>query len=97
VSAHQGVPPTREAAPGLSPQPVRGLDGEIIVTGRVNGTKAAQATNAAPVVIIRDPALAAQDAQHWDAHQRYRQPSVGRGMRQSWRRGRRVGQLCQSE
>jgi hypothetical protein len=65
-----------EAAPGMAPQQVRGIEGEIIVTGRVTGTKAAQEKTAEPVLIIRDLALAAQYRQHWDAHQRHRQPSV---------------------
>jgi hypothetical protein len=56
-----------DAAPGLSPRQVRVLDGEMLRTGRVNGTEAAQETTAEPVLILRDPALAAQDAQHGDA------------------------------
>jgi hypothetical protein len=34
------------AALGMSPHQVRGLDGEMIVTGRINGTKAAQEVRA---------------------------------------------------
>jgi hypothetical protein len=48
-----------DAAPGLSPRQVRVLDSEMLRTGRVNGTEAAQETTAEPVLILRDPALAA--------------------------------------
>jgi len=47
-----------------SPHTVMGIDGEKIMTGRLNGTKAACEKNAAHELIIRGPALAAQDAQH---------------------------------
>jgi phosphatidylserine/phosphatidylglycerophosphate/cardiolipin synthase-like enzyme len=57
------------------------IDGEIVIKGRFNFTKAAQEKNAEHVLIIRDPALAAQYTQNWEAHQRHRQPYVGRGVR----------------
>jgi hypothetical protein len=69
-----------DAVQGMSPRQVRVIDGEMIMTGRVNGTKTAQEQNAEHVLIIRDHALAAQDTQHWDPHRRHRQLSVGRGV-----------------
>jgi hypothetical protein len=42
------------------PQQVMGIGGEMLMTGRVNGTKAAQEKTAEPVLTIRDPALAAR-------------------------------------
>jgi phosphatidylserine/phosphatidylglycerophosphate/cardiolipin synthase-like enzyme len=44
-------------------------------------TKAAQEKNAENVLIIRDPALAAQYIENWHAHAQHRQPYVGRGIR----------------
>jgi hypothetical protein len=82
VPAHQGVPPTRDAAHGMSPQQARVLDGEMSMTGRVNSTRATQETTADNALSIRDPALVAQDTQHWDAHRRHRQPSVGQRVRE---------------
>jgi phosphatidylserine/phosphatidylglycerophosphate/cardiolipin synthase-like enzyme len=66
-----------DAVRGMSPHQVMVLDGEFILTGRFNCTKAAQEKNAGNVLIIHDPALAAHYAKNWDAHQRHCQPSVG--------------------
>jgi hypothetical protein len=44
-------------------------------------TKAAQEKNAENLLIIRDPALAAQYAQNWDAHRQHSQLYVGRRVR----------------
>jgi phosphatidylserine/phosphatidylglycerophosphate/cardiolipin synthase-like enzyme len=85
------------AAQGMSPQQVMVIDGEMLMTGRVNGTKAAQEKTAEPVLIVRGPALAVQYMPNWDAHRRHRQPSVGRGVRESWRRGRQRQELLSSD
>jgi prophage tail gpP-like protein len=42
------------------PQQVMGIGGEMLMTGRVNGTKAAQEQTADNVLSIRGRALAAQ-------------------------------------
>jgi phosphatidylserine/phosphatidylglycerophosphate/cardiolipin synthase-like enzyme len=57
------------------------IDGELVITGSFNFTKAAQQKNAENLVLIRDPALAARYAQNWDAHRAHSQPYVGRGVR----------------
>jgi phosphatidylserine/phosphatidylglycerophosphate/cardiolipin synthase-like enzyme len=79
--ANQGVPIMIDADHAITHHKVMMIDGEIIVTGRVNGTKAAQATNAEPGLILRGSALAVQDMPNWDLHRRPRQPYVGRGVR----------------
>ena len=58
------------------------IDGETVLTGSFNFTKAAQEKNAENLLIIRDPALAAQYTKNWDAHRQHSQPYVGRGVRQ---------------
>jgi phosphatidylserine/phosphatidylglycerophosphate/cardiolipin synthase-like enzyme len=57
------------------------IDGETVITGSFNFTKAAQEKNAENLLIIHDPALAAQYAQNWDAHRQHSQPYIGRGVR----------------
>jgi phosphatidylserine/phosphatidylglycerophosphate/cardiolipin synthase-like enzyme len=57
------------------------IDGELIITGSFNFTKAAQEKNAENVLSIRDPALAAQYTQNWEVHRQHSQPYVGRGVR----------------
>ena len=56
------------------------IDGETIITGSFNFTKAAQENNAENLLIIRDPALAVQYTQNWEAHRQHSQPYMGRGV-----------------
>jgi phosphatidylserine/phosphatidylglycerophosphate/cardiolipin synthase-like enzyme len=55
------------------------IDGETVITGSFNFTKAAQEKNAEKLLIIRDQALAAQYTQNWQAHAQHSEPDVGRG------------------
>lgn len=57
------------------------LDGETVITGSFNFTKAAQEKNAENVLIIHDQALTAQYTQNWQAHAQHSKPYVGRGVR----------------
>jgi phosphatidylserine/phosphatidylglycerophosphate/cardiolipin synthase-like enzyme len=57
------------------------IDSETVLTGSFNFTKAAQEKNAENLLIIRDPALAAQYTQNWDTHRQHSQPYVGRVVR----------------
>jgi PLD-like domain len=57
------------------------IDGETVLTGSFNFTKAAQEKNAENLLVIRDPAVAAQYTQNWEAHRQHSQPYVGRGVR----------------
>jgi phosphatidylserine/phosphatidylglycerophosphate/cardiolipin synthase-like enzyme len=56
------------------------IDGETVITGSFNFTKAAQEKNAENVLIIRDQALAAQYTKNWRVHAQHSQPYVGRGV-----------------
>jgi phosphatidylserine/phosphatidylglycerophosphate/cardiolipin synthase-like enzyme len=58
------------------------IDGEVVITGSFNFTKAAQEKNAENVLIIRDKPLADQYTQNWQAHAQHSQPYVGHGVRQ---------------
>ena len=79
--ANQGVPMMIDANHAIAHNKVIVIDGETVVTGSFNFTKAAQEKNAENLLIIRDPALAAQYTQNWDAHRQHSQPYVGRGVR----------------
>jgi phosphatidylserine/phosphatidylglycerophosphate/cardiolipin synthase-like enzyme len=79
--ANQGVPTLIDATHAIAHNKVMVIDGETVLTGSFNFTKAAQEKNAENLQIIRDPALAAQYTQNWDAHRQYSQPYVGRGVR----------------
>jgi phosphatidylserine/phosphatidylglycerophosphate/cardiolipin synthase-like enzyme len=79
--ANQGVPTMINANHAISHNKVMIIDGEILITGSFNFTKAAQTQNAENLLIIRDPALAAQYTQNWETHRPHSQPYVGRGVR----------------
>jgi phosphatidylserine/phosphatidylglycerophosphate/cardiolipin synthase-like enzyme len=78
--ANQGVPTMIDAMHAINHNKVMIINGEIIITGSFNFTKAAQERNAENLLVIRDLALAAQYMQDWDAHRQHSQPYVGRGV-----------------
>jgi phosphatidylserine/phosphatidylglycerophosphate/cardiolipin synthase-like enzyme len=80
--ANQGVPTMIDATHAIAHNKVMIIDGETVLTGSFNFTKAAQEKNAENLLIIRDPALAAQYAHNWEAHRQHSQPYIGRGVRQ---------------
>jgi phosphatidylserine/phosphatidylglycerophosphate/cardiolipin synthase-like enzyme len=79
--ANQEVPTMIDANHAIAHNKVIVIDGETLLTGSFNFTKAAQEKNGENLLIIRDPALAAQYTQNWDTHRQHSQPYVGRGVR----------------
>jgi phosphatidylserine/phosphatidylglycerophosphate/cardiolipin synthase-like enzyme len=79
--ANQSVPVMIDAHHAIAHNKVIIIDGELVLTGSFNFTKAAQEKNAENLLIIRDPPLAAQDTKNWDVHRQHSQPYVGRGVR----------------
>ena len=57
------------------------LDGEIVITGSFNFTKAAQEKNAENLLVIRDKALAGRRAANWRKHLETSAPYQGRASR----------------
>ena len=62
--ANQGVPTKIDAAPAMPYNKVIIVDGETVITGSFNFTKAAQEKNAENLLIIRDKALTGQYTQN---------------------------------
>jgi phosphatidylserine/phosphatidylglycerophosphate/cardiolipin synthase-like enzyme len=79
--ANQGIPTTIDAAHTIAHNKIIIIDGEMVITGSFNFTKAAQEKNAENLLIMRDPALAGQYTQNWQAHAQHSQPYGGRGVR----------------
>ena len=79
--ANQGVPVVIDAQHAIAHNKIMVIDGEVVLTGSFNFTKAAQEKNAENLLIIHDAALAAQYTQNWEAHRAHSQPYVGRGVR----------------
>ena len=44
------------------------IDGEVVITGSFNFTKAAEDKNAENLLVIRDKVLAAKYAENWKLH-----------------------------
>jgi phosphatidylserine/phosphatidylglycerophosphate/cardiolipin synthase-like enzyme len=59
------------------------IDGQTVITGSFNFTKAAQENNAENMLIIQDADLAARYTQNWNAHRRH--SDVYRGLRRNGR------------
>ena len=78
--ANQGVPTKIDAVHAIAHNKIMVSDGETVITGSFNFTKAAQEKNAENVLIIHDKALAAQYTQNWQAHAQHSQSYVGRGV-----------------
>ena len=60
-----GIPVLVDRPPGLMHDKVMIIDGEMVVTGSFNYTYSAEHRNVENLLVIRDPALAAQYVQHW--------------------------------
>jgi phosphatidylserine/phosphatidylglycerophosphate/cardiolipin synthase-like enzyme len=67
--ANQGVPTMIDAEHAIAHNKIMVIEGETVITGSFNFTKAAQEKNAEILLIIRDPVLALQYAQNWVRHE----------------------------
>jgi phosphatidylserine/phosphatidylglycerophosphate/cardiolipin synthase-like enzyme len=63
--AAAGIPVLVDRPPGLMHDKIMTIDGEVVVTGSFNYTYSAEHRNVENLLVIRDPALAAQYVQHW--------------------------------
>ena len=55
------------------------IDGETVITGSFNFTKAAEENNAENLLIIHDKKLAEWYTKNWQEHERHSGVYVGRG------------------
>ena len=62
------VPVLIDSAHAIAHNKVMVLDGERVITGSFNFTKAAQERNSENLLVIADPALARQYAENWQRH-----------------------------
>jgi phosphatidylserine/phosphatidylglycerophosphate/cardiolipin synthase-like enzyme len=69
--ANQGVPTMIDANHAIAHNKVMIIDGETLITGSFNFTKAAQTQNAENLLIIYDPALAAMYTQNSEVHRQH--------------------------
>jgi len=63
------------------------IDGETVITGSFNFTKASEEKNAENLLIIRDKALARRYLENWQQHAAHSEPYTGKQKRGSEARG----------
>ncbi len=63
--SHAGIPVLVDDPPGIAHSKVMVIDGEAVITGSFNFTRAAQERNAENLLLLRDPRLAAAYAANW--------------------------------
>jgi phosphatidylserine/phosphatidylglycerophosphate/cardiolipin synthase-like enzyme len=74
-----GIPTRIDAAHAIAHNKVMVIDGETVITGSFNFTKAAEENNAENLLIIHDRKLAGQYAKNWLDHAQHSEVYVERG------------------
>jgi len=73
---HAEVPTYIDAAHAIAHNKVMILDGETVITGSFNFTKAAESRNAENLLMLHDAALAKRYADNWQAHREHSEAYV---------------------
>ena len=76
--AHEGIPTFIDAVHAIAHNKVIIVDGEVVLTGSFNFTKAAEEKNAENLLVIHDKALAAKYRENWEDHRRHSEEYAGR-------------------
>jgi len=74
-----GIPTKIDAQHAIAHNKVMIIDGETVITGSFNFTKAAEEKNAENLLIIHDKKIASLYAKNWQDHARHSEVYVGRG------------------
>jgi phosphatidylserine/phosphatidylglycerophosphate/cardiolipin synthase-like enzyme len=74
-----GIPVKIDAKHAIAHNKVMVIDGETVITGSFNFTKAAEENNAENLLIIRDKKLAERYMKNWQEHERHSEVYVGKG------------------
>lgn len=73
-----GIPVKIDAQHAIAHNKVMIIDGETVITGSFNFTKAAEENNAENLLVIRDKKLAEQYTKNWQERERHSEVYVGR-------------------
>ncbi len=71
---NQGIPVKIDAMHAIAHSKVMVIDGEIVITGSFNFTKAAEEKNAENLLVIHDKKLAGLYADNWRKHAEHSEP-----------------------
>ena len=74
-----GIPVKIDAAHAIAHNKVMVIDGETVITGSFNFTKAAEENNAENLLVIRDRKLAERYIRNWQEHAQHSEVYSGRG------------------
>lgn len=77
--AHAGIAVLIDSEHRIAHNKVMVIDGETIITGSFNFTKAAQLDNAENVLVIHSQKLARRYQDNWQRHAAHSEPYTGRG------------------
>jgi len=75
--ANSGIPTLIDADHAITHNKVMIIDGEVVITGSFNFTKAAEEKNAENLLVIRDKALAEKYIENWKKHAEHSEVYVG--------------------
>ena len=76
---NQEIPVKIDAQHATAHNKVMIIDGETVITGSFNFTKAAEENNAENLLVIRDKRLAERYTKNWQEHESHSEAYVGRG------------------
>jgi len=76
---NQGIPVKIDAKHAIAHNKVMIIDGETVITGSFNFTKAAEENNAENLLIIHDKKLAERYIKNWEEHEMHSEVYAGRG------------------
>jgi len=76
---NQGISVKIDAQHSIAHNKVMIIDGETVITGSFNFTKAAEENNAENLLVIRDRKLASLYTKNWQDHEKHSEVYVGKG------------------
>ena len=77
--AHAGIPTMIESAHAIVHNKVMVIDGETVITGSFNFTRAAEGKNAENLLVIHDRKLAERYSRNWQEHAQHSKVYAGKG------------------
>jgi phosphatidylserine/phosphatidylglycerophosphate/cardiolipin synthase-like enzyme len=75
---NNGIPTRIDAAHAIAHNKVMIIDGEVVITGSFNFTKAAEEKNAENLLVVRDKILAQKYTENWKKHAEHSEVYSGR-------------------
>jgi phosphatidylserine/phosphatidylglycerophosphate/cardiolipin synthase-like enzyme len=74
-----GIPVKIDAQHAIAHNKVMVIDGETVITGSFNFTKAAEENNAENLLVIHDRKLAERFTKNWQEHEKHSEVYIGKG------------------